>query len=262
MGTKRTIKRVFFAAVWLTIGTGMLLLLVAAIGKQKNETCKDVDISITGSDADTRFLTEKDIFQHLKAATKGPVLGQSRKRFDLWKIEKLIETNMWVEDARVYFDNKDVLHVKVEQREPVARVFTSGGRSFYLDRTGQTMQLAEQYRVSLPVFTGFPERKKWNASDSVLVNDMLSLATFVSNNEFWEAQVAQVDLVSDGPKYWQFELVPTVGGHIVRLGDARQLDLKFNRLYQFYTQVLPKAGLEKYKIVDVRFEGQVVAEKK
>src|SRR5690606_33821857 len=117
----------------------MLLLLMAAIGKQKNETCKDVEISITGAGAEKLVLQEKDIFKMLKAATKGPVIGQSRKRFDLWGMEKLLETNIWVRDARVYFDNKDVLHVKLTQRQRMARVFTSGGRSFYLDESGQIM---------------------------------------------------------------------------------------------------------------------------
>lgn len=262
MNTGKTIRKILFAAFWLAVGCGMLLLLVAAIGKQKNETCKEVQIDISGSGADARFLTEKDVMKLLKAATKGPVQGQSRKRFDLWKIEKLLEGNMWVRDARVYFDNKDVLHVKVEQREPLARVFTAGGRSFYLDKEGQMMQLADQYRVSLPVFTGFPDKKSWNSSDSLLVNDMVKLASFINGNEFWDAQVAQTELVSNGPKFWEFEIIPVVGGHLVKLGDAQHLEEKFNRLYQFYTQVLPKAGPEKYRIVDVRFAGQIVAERK
>lgn len=262
MNTRKTIRKILFACLWLTIGTCMLLLLMAAIGKQKNETCKDVEISITGAHDDKQVLQDKDIMKLLKAATNGPVLGQSRKRFDLWKIEKLLEGNMWVKDARLYFDNKDVLHVKVEQRQPMARVFTSGGRSFYLDESGQVMQLAEQLKISLPVFTGFPEKKKLGATDSLLVKDIVSLSEFIQEDNFWNAQIGQVELVTAGPKDWGFELIPVVGNHLIKLGDAQNIEQKFNRLYQFYRQVIPKAGLEKYKIVDVRFAGQVVAEKK
>ena len=262
MNTRKTIRKILFACLWLSIGTCMLLLLMAAIGKQKNETCKDVEINIAGTQEGKQVLQDNDIMKMLKAATDGPVVGQSRKRFDLWKMEKLLEGNMWVKDARIYFDNKDVLHVKVEQRQPMARVFTSGGRSFYLDESGQAMQLVEQLKISLPVFTGFPERKKWTATDSLLVNDMVALSDFIQKDNFWNAQIGQIDLVTAGPKKWGFELIPLVGNHLIKLGDAKNIEQKFNRLYQFYRQVIPKAGLEKYKIVDVRFAGQVVAERR
>lgn len=262
MNTKRTIRKILFAGLWLTIGSGMLLLLMAAIGKQKNETCKDVEIYITGAGAEKLVLQEKEIFTMLKAATRGPVIGQSRKRFDLWSMEKLLETNIWVRDARVYFDNKDVLHVKLTQRQPMARVFTSGGRSFYLDESGQIMHLVDQLKLSLPVFTGFPEKKHLSSADSVLVKDMISLSSFLQEDPFWDAQIGQVNLVSSGPKDWEFEMVPVLGSHLIRLGNAESIQAKFNRLYQFYRQVIAKAGWEKYKIVDIRFAGQVVAEKK
>jgi cell division protein FtsQ len=177
-------------------------------------------------------------------------------------MEKLLETNIWVRDARVYFDNKDVLHVKLTQRQPMARVFTSGGRSFYLDESGQILHLVDQLKLSLPVFTGFPERKQLSSSDSLLVKDMISLASFLQEESFWDAQIGQVNLVSSGPKDWEFELVPLIGSHLIRLGNAESMEQKFNRLYQFYRQVIPKAGWEKYKVVDIRFAGQVVAEKK
>ncbi|MCR6719202.1 MAG: cell division protein FtsQ/DivIB [Chitinophagaceae bacterium] len=262
MNTRKTIRKILFACLWLTIGTCMLLLLMAAIGKQQNETCKDVEISITGAPDDKQVLQDKDILKLLKAATNGPVVGQSRKRFDLWKMEKLLEGNMWVKDARIYFDNKDVLHVKVEQRQPMARVFTTGGKSFYLDESGQVMHLSDQLKISLPVFTGFPEKAKPGRTDSLIIKDMLTLSEYIQNDKFWNAQIGQVDVVIPNAKEWGFELVPVVGNHLIKLGDANNIEQKFNRLYQFYRQVVPRAGLEKYKIVDVRFAGQVVAEKK
>lgn len=262
MNTRKTIRKILLACFWITIGTCMLLLLMAAIGKQKNETCKDVEINITGAAEDKLVLEEKQVMTLLKAATDGPVVGQSRKRFDLWKIEKLLEGNPWVKDARIYFDNKDVLHVKVEQSQPMARVFTSGGKSFYLDESAQILYLADQLKVSLPVFTGFPDRKNLSSTDSLLLQNIVKLSAFIQKDEFWNAQVGQVEMVAAGPKKWNFELVPVVGNHIVKLGDANNVEQKFNRLYQFYRQVIPKAGLEKYKVVDVRFAGQVVAERR
>ncbi|MBL0131954.1 MAG: hypothetical protein IPP43_13305 [Chitinophagaceae bacterium] len=34
-----------------------------------------------------------------------------------------MEKNTWIEEAELYFDNRDVMHVTVTEKEPVARVF-------------------------------------------------------------------------------------------------------------------------------------------
>ena len=57
-------------------------------------------------------------------------------------------------------------------------------------------------------------------------------------------------------------MIPVVGNHIVRLGNADNLDQKFYRLLVFYRQVMSKTGFDKYKVVDVQYDGQVLASKK
>ena len=47
-------------------------------------------------------------------------------------MEDLLENNVWIRDAELYFDNKDVLHVTVTEREPVARIFTTEENHFIL----------------------------------------------------------------------------------------------------------------------------------
>ena len=54
-----------------------------------------------------------------------------------------------------------MLKVIVEQRIPIARMFSSSGGSFYIDSSGQRMPLSEKMSAKLPVFTDYPidERK-------------------------------------------------------------------------------------------------------
>ena len=42
------------------------------------------------------------------------------------------------------------------------------------------------------------------------------------------------------------------------MGDAENLEDKFNRLSVFYKQVLAKTGFDKYSVIDAQFDGQIV----
>jgi cell division protein FtsQ len=248
--------------MWLVICSGMLILLIAAMGKQKKELCKGYEIVIKGERTTDFFLDEQGIIKLLKAAAKGNIKGQSKATFNLQQMEELLEDNVWIKDAQLYFDNKAILHISVEEREPVARVFTAGGRSFYIDNNERKMPLSEKGIAKVPVFTGYPDKKMRANEDSALLHHINAIAGYVSNDSFWVSQVAQIDIVQDcGAGCWQFEMIPVVGRHLVKLGDGENTEQKFRRLFAFYQQVLGRAGLDHYKIIDVRFAGQVIGGK-
>ena len=262
MNTKKAIRKILFVALWVAIGGGMLTLLIAAMGKQKRNTCKDYTIVIKGAKEENFFLGKTDILKLLKAAAKGKIKGQPKASFNLLQMENLLEDNEWIKDAQLYFDNKDVLHVAVVEREPVARIFTAGGRSFYIDENDQMMQLSDKVSAKVPVFTGFPDKKIKTKKDRLLLQDVRITAQFIINDSFWTSQVAQIDMAAaDGDGSWEFEMIPVVGNHIVKLGSGENIEQKFNRLFIFYKQVLARSGFDKYKTIDVRYEGQVVGER-
>ena len=256
MNAKTTIRKVLFIAVWLCIGGGMLTLLLAAITKKKRGHCSDYTIVLKGSDGNF-FIDEKDVQQLLIKATKSSIKGQPIASFDLYQLEQMLEHNTWINDAELYFDNKDVLHVTVTEKEPVARIFTMAGSSFYIDSLGRRMPLSDKLSARVPVFTGFPEKKVLSAKDSLVLNDIRTTANFIVNDSFWMAQVAQIDITADQT----FEMIPVVGNHTVKLGNGEEMEKKFHRLMLFYKQVLSKTGFDKYKVIDVQYKGQVVVSK-
>ena len=261
MDTKKVLRKILFVTIWVLITGGMLTLLIAAVGKQKRNTCKDYAIIIKGND-ENLFLSKTDILKTLKAATKGNVKGQSKKFFNLLRLENLLEENEWIKDAQLYFDNKDVLHVSVLERQPIARIFSSGGKTFYIDDELQMMKISGKRTAVVPVFTGFPDKKIQSKKDSVLLSDIKITAEFINKDSFWTAQVAQIDMKpSDADASWEFEMTPVVGNHIIKLGDSQNIVQKFNRLFIFYKEVLSRTGFNKYKTIDVRYAGQVIGGK-
>jgi len=262
MTTKKTIRKILFVAMWLVIGGGMLTLLIAAMGKQKRITCKDYSITIKGGEEKDFFLRKTDVVKLLKAASKGSIKGQQKASFNLQHMENLLEENVWIKDAQIYFDNKNVLHVSVVERIPVARIFTISGKSFYIDENEKGIPLSDNLSTKVPVFTGVPDKKDRTQKDSLLMQDIRTTAQFISSNPFWASQVAQIDVApSDADGSWEFEMVPMIGNHVVKLGSGESIEHKFNRLFIFYKQVLARSGFDKYKTIDVRYAGQVVGGK-
>jgi len=204
-----------FVAFWLCVGGGMFTLLLAAISKKNKGQCKDYVISIKGVQ-NNFFIDAKDVEQLLMKDTKGSIKGEPIASFRLHELEQTLEGNNWIDEAELYFDNRDVLHVTVIEKEPVARIFSTTGNSFYIDSMGRKMQFSDKLRARVPVFTGFPERKRLSSIDSILLNEVRAAANFIINDPFWMSQVAQIDITPER----NFEMVPVVGNHLVKLGNG------------------------------------------
>lgn len=254
MNAKSTIKKIVFVAIWLCIGGGMFILLMAAITDKKKGNCSDIAINLNDTE-NSLFIDKKYVEELLFKATKGNIKGEPVSSFNLLELEQMLEHNSWVDKAELYFDNKDVLHVKVNEKKAVARIFTTEGNSFYIDSTGNRIPLSDKRSARVLVFTGFPDKKKISAKDSILLNDVKAVANQVNSDAFWQSQVAQIDITEDR----NFEMIPVVGNHLVKLGNGENIKHKFNRLLVFYKQVLSKTGFDKYKVIDVQYKGQVVA---
>ena len=254
MSRKISITKVLIVLVWVAIGSGLLTLLVAANRKEQNHLCKDVSIKIKGV-GESFYIDKGDIITILKNGSEKKLVGQPLNKMNLAGMEKLLERSSWIADAEIYFDSQDVLHITAIERQPIARVFTKAGTSFYIDSTATRLPLLQKMSVRVPVVTNFPAGKKLKKQDSVLLKEVKDLALFVNGNNFWNAQVAQIDIVDKK----NIELIPTIGNHIIRIGAAENLQEKFDRLFVFYKKVLSKTGFDHYSIIDVQYKDQVVA---
>lgn len=255
MAAKRTIKRIVLTALWVAITGGVITLLVAANGRQQKRHCQAVHITVKGM-GERYFISKEDIAKWLRPDGASALKGQPVEELDLARLEGSLEENAWIEDAELYFDRDDELHVLVTERQPIARVFARNGTSFYIDSAGMRLPLLPHISARVPVVTGYPSaRKPAGPRDSAIVKDVRNLVQYISSHEFWGAQIAQIDIMPD----WTLELMPTVGNHTIKVGSAEKVPEKLARLGVFYRKVLSRAGFDKYAVLDVQYAGQVVA---
>ncbi len=265
METKKrySIKKTGFTILWLIVGVSTAVLLAAAIRKKDSSHCKKIDVKITGientSFGDEKFVDEKDILNAIKNICNGNPVGKSIGSFNLKKIELELEKSKWIKNAELFFDNNDVLKVKVKEREPVARIFTTGNTSFYIDSAVNVLPLSDKFSARLPVFTGFPSDKIVLSSvDSNLLRDIKNISIAIQKNSFRMAMIEQVDIT---PQY-NFEMIPKIGSQVIVFGNATDAEEKFSKLELFYKNIMVKAGWSKYSVINVQFNNQVVAKRK
>ena len=255
---KNTIRRIINAAVWLILGAGVIVLLVAAIKKKDTQSLSRIEISITGVQ-NHYFIDKKDVKNILEKVHKKPLDHVVINSLDLVSMERELQKEKWIRNAEIFIDNNNVLQVKVMEREPVARIFTVTGASFYLDSSLMRLPLSKKFSARLPVFTSFPtDVIILTRADSVLLKNIRVMSEFIEKDEFWMAQIDQVDITPNN----SFELIPKAGNHIIRFGDMQNYEEKFNNLLAFYKTVLVKAGWNKYSVLDVQYKNQVVAVKR
>jgi cell division protein FtsQ len=89
---------------------------------------------------------------------------------------------------------------------------------------------------------------------SFVANELLKIASYVDKQMFWKAQIEQIFVTRDN----EFILIPKIGNHKILLGDANDLEIKFDKLFVFYKEGLSRVGWNKYATIDIRFDKQVV----
>jgi cell division protein FtsQ len=246
-------KKIIMRTLWIMLGVATMVFFVMAWQEKDKKTIKDIQIQIAGEETQL-FINERDIKDMLKAG--GHIIGAQMSSLNLSAIEKTVAGNPWVKKAEIYYTNKQVLHVLIEERIPVARIFTPSGASFYLDSTGLRLPLSDKVVARVPMFTGFPsDRPILSKPDSQLLKEVVILGKFLNTDSLWGAQIAQVDITPQAI----FELVPVIGDHIITLGKPTDVEQKFLRLQTFYKQAWMQKGVRYYERIDIRYKDQVVA---
>jgi cell division protein FtsQ len=256
---KKTIFKILNIIVWAAIGSGVLVLLVSAVKKERAERCSNVLVEFNDKQS-FRMLDEAEIISALFPDQKrNHPKGKAINFADIYSLEKQLEKNPWILDADLFFDQQHVLHIMVSQRTPVARLFTPEGNSVYMDNTFKVLPLKASDVISLPVFTNFYiHPAQASSADSVLMSRVVGLAEYISKDKFLKAQVEQININPDN----SFELVTQVGDQAVLLGSRSDWENLFPKLQALYTRINNEDGWSKYSSIDLQFKDQVVCIKK
>lgn len=233
--------------------TGIVLLMGAVSVKSDEQACQEMRIMIVGEEA---FVEQKDIAALIEG-TYGQMVGRTLASIPIHEIEEQLTSIPYVSHARVNIDMNGVLNVGIAQRKAVLRILDEAGNGFYVDNQGLKMPVSPSYIANVPVASGqIPEPyvNPLDSIESVLVQDLYSVARVITDDPHWEQHVAQLYVNEEG----EIELIPRTGNHRILLGDGQDLEAKFERLRIFYTGVMSETGPDAYNLVNVKYKDQLI----
>ncbi|NDV79234.1 cell division protein FtsQ/DivIB [Dysgonomonas sp. 511] len=219
-------------------------------GKPKGEMCIDFKVEMKGKGIDTTFVMIDDIRKVVDAKGLNPK-GKLFSEIDTDAIEAAILENHMIKEANVFITNDGSVKVQVEGRVPVLRIISNKGENYYIDIDGLDMPLSKRGAAYLPVATGAINKE-------FATRDLYKFALFLHNNEFWNAQIEQIVVLPNK----DIKLIPRVGDHEIILGDITGFEERLDKLFTFYQNGLNETGWNKYSVINLKFDKQVVGTKR
>lgn len=247
---KRELK--IFAAI-------MVVLIFIAFTERKHEefAIRDISVKIENG-VNNHFLDESDVLGLMRVDVQN-LRGARTSDINLKAIENKIKKDPFIKEVDLYTDLKGNLIASVELRRPVARIVRADGPDGYIAEDGTIMPVSEKFTARVLLVSGPYVRKlleQPNISESQDGAQLLNLIHVLRDDEFWNAQIAQMDIDARG----RLTLFPQVGDERIEFGKPDNERAKLRKLRIFYKEILPKAGWNKYRRVNLQYEGQIVAE--
>ncbi|MEX0966781.1 MAG: hypothetical protein WD077_06055 [Bacteroidia bacterium] len=237
---------------------GLLLMVVfIAFAERhgKESTCHKIEVEI--ANPELRFVSEDMIHSIITDQNFDSPVSRKLSQIELERLEEKLKENAFVRDAQVYTTLHGELRARVEQRQPLLRIWSKSGQGYYIDRNGMKMPLNPKYSARVLLATGHIE-EGLGKDDSVrteLVQDLYRLALYLEDHAFYNALTGHVQVDANR----ELMIIPRVGRHEVLFGSFDDLDEKFGRLSIFYREALPKEGWDTYRMINVKYKDQIIA---
>ena len=225
--------------------------------KQGDISIKDITIKVDNIQGN-HFLDESDIVD-LMQLKKDNLRGTNIDRLSLKEIEKKISKQPFIKKADLYTDLKGNLVVSAELRRPVARIVRNDGPDGYIAEDGTIMPVSDKFTSRVVLISGSYVSqllKQRNMHEKEESQRILQLISTIRDDEFWSAQIAQLDIDSKA----RITFFPQVGDERIEFGKPENTEAKFKKLLIFYKEILPRTGWNKYNRVNLEYEGQIVTE--
>jgi len=257
-------------ALWVVFSIALLATMIYTRKKHNNQVMQFPEIVVI-NEGNNAFLMDMDVAERLKY-NNIKLEGIKRKDINADSIESIVLKMYEVRTASVHLNLDNTWRIRLELRQPIARIFNENGESFYLDKDGKTMPLSPLYSARILPFTGkIPDEMNFLSVREIINTEGLKtkkllpqiyyLSEYVCNDPFLSAFIAQVDVDQNG----DFVLTPIVGNQKIHFGNPynkQVVEERFKKLNVFYKDALPYTGWNIYESISLKYRNQVVCKKR
>ncbi|WP_425636297.1 cell division protein FtsQ/DivIB [Algoriphagus yeomjeoni] len=238
----------------------LTLVLVGFIGFVEKQTLyktfQGTEIDIEGVSG-VYFVEDAEIAKILSEAFPDLKAGLMLEEVPMKAIEARLLGHPFVKSAEAMLGQKGILNLKISQHQPIARIAQPLGADGYITTEGKVIPTSTSYTSRVLILEGeYAERLMDKGEINTDMPELMDLITFITEDEFWNAQITEVELNSRD----DIRLYQQVGRQIIEFGDAHDIVNKFDRISVFYKEILPRKGWSAYNRVSVKFKDQIVCE--
>ena len=246
-------------------------MLVFFVKREENIQILNIPEIFIKVEGESAFLTKQELQTRL---VRGGLLpkGLTSERFSPEKVENFIEKMSEVKSVKVYKNIGKTWNVDVVLRVPIARVFNAFNESFYIDAEGYKIGTSNFHTARVIVFNGnILDRLNTESVVQIINNnslksirkldDMYRISNYVCKDPLFRSLIGQVFVNEQN----EFVLIPIVGDQIIEFGTANsegEVKEKFDKLKIFYEKAIPFEGWNKYSVITIKYNGQIVCKKK
>lgn len=242
----------------LILGVMTAAVLLGKAGRQPLK-CTGLNVIITDS-LENDFVSKDDIKMFLEREY-GQYVGLYADSLNLARMEDIIDGRSAVRKSEAYITKDGMLNIKVSQRKPAVR-FQKHEGGFYADIEGYVFPLQSSYASHVQVIDGEipinmksghkgmiedPEEKEW-------FNKVIRIVNFIEDSKVWKDKIVQIHVSNGG----ELTLVPREGNEVFIFGQPDRIEEKFDKMEKYYTAIRHRKGSERYEVVNVEYEGQIV----
>jgi cell division protein FtsQ len=246
--------------LWCAIVCFLVLAFMSIQSKEEQLVVKEIEVKIEPKE-ELAFIDSLTVLSIIKGADSSQnIMGSEERSLKLDIMEVALEAYPFIEKADISLDLSGRMMIKIIQRQPLLRIISNRGQSYYVAKNGYKMPLHEGFAPRVIIANGNIAETLADSGflRTQITRDLLKIADWCYNDEFWQAQIEQLYV----DNYMDIILIPKVGNHTIVFGSAERIENKFETLKTFYLKGLNAVGWEQYKKINLKYEGQIVAERK
>lgn len=241
--------------VWTIVVLTILGVLFMAVQRKMDATVSTVSISITGIKGGKNLVTKKGVKQMFRNYLGYDLEMSSIRDLNLMDMEAMLEEDDRIKEADIYMDNKDRLHIIIEQKIPIVRIFSKANTTYYLDIDGNEIPAYRGATIRVPVASGNIEgynSKLITGNKQSNLKDVFKMAKFIYEDDFLSALIEQIDVQENG----EIMMVPKVGRQKLDFGHAENIEERFEKLKILYKGGMEQVGWRKYDVLTLKYDSR------
>lgn len=216
-------------------------LLSFSLKKFSGQKITDNEISVKMSEkTPVYFIDEKDIREIVKKENPSGKVGD----LNIPALEKKINALPAVDSANIYLNLNGKLNLDIKQRVPVFRL-NKNGRDFYVDDKGIEFPISKTYSHPCMLVTGDVQKDEYRK--------LAELVEKIDKDDFSKKYFIGISKDND-----DYNLLTSEGNYKVEIGDLDNIEFKVKGFKTFVEKYLVYQDPEKYRMVSVKYQNQIV----